>query len=104
MAAADRLTRAAAADRATLIVLPEKWTALGNDEDLRAAAEPLDGPAVAWARAIARELSIDLIAGSFVERTGIGEGPGSSASGRLRHPHGDSQQKHRHNPPHAHPP
>jgi predicted amidohydrolase len=68
MAAADRLTRAAAADGATLIVLPEKWTALGHDEDLRAAAEPLDGPAVEWARAIARELQIDLVAGSIVER------------------------------------
>jgi predicted amidohydrolase len=68
MAAADRLTRAAATDGATLIVLPEKWTALGRDEDLRAAAQPLDGPAVEWARAIARELQIDLVAGSFVER------------------------------------
>jgi predicted amidohydrolase len=67
MAAADRLVRAAAADGATLIVLPEKWTVLGRDEDLRAGAEPLDGPAVAWARAIARELAIDLVAGSIVE-------------------------------------
>jgi predicted amidohydrolase len=68
LAAADRFTRAAAADGATLIVLPEKWTAIGRDDDLRAAAEPLDGPAVAWARAIARELAVDLIAGSIVER------------------------------------
>ncbi len=69
MAAADRLTRAAAADGATLIVLPEKWTAIGREEELRAAAEPLDGPAVEWARQIARELRIDLIAGSIVERS-----------------------------------
>jgi deaminated glutathione amidase len=68
LAQADRLTRAAAADGAALIVLPEKWTALGRDEDLRAAAEPLDGPAVAWARATARELGVDLVAGSFVEQ------------------------------------
>jgi predicted amidohydrolase len=68
MAAADRLTRAAAADGATLIVLPEKWTALGREEDLRAAAESLEGPAVEWARAVARELHIDLVAGSIVER------------------------------------
>jgi predicted amidohydrolase len=68
MEAADRLTRAAAADGARLIVLPEKWTALGTDEDLHAGAETLDGPAVAWARAIARELSVDLVAGSIVER------------------------------------
>jgi predicted amidohydrolase len=68
MAHADRLTRAAAADGATLIVLPEKWTAMGSEEDLRAGAETLDGAAVGWARAIARELHIDLIAGSILER------------------------------------
>jgi deaminated glutathione amidase len=67
LALADRLTRAAAADGARLIVLPEKWTAMGSEEDLRAAAEPLDGPAIAWARALARELSIDLVAGSILE-------------------------------------
>jgi deaminated glutathione amidase len=68
LAKADRLTRAAAADRATLVVLPEKWTAIGREEDLRAAAQPLDGAAVSWARQIARELQIDLVAGSIVER------------------------------------
>jgi deaminated glutathione amidase len=68
MAAADRLTRAAAADGARLIVLPEKWTVLGRDEDLRAGAEGLDGPAIAWARELARELRIDLVAGSILER------------------------------------
>jgi deaminated glutathione amidase len=68
MAAADRLTRAAAADGARLIVLPEKWTVLGHDEDLRAGAEELDGPAIEWARSIARELAVDLVAGSIVER------------------------------------
>jgi predicted amidohydrolase len=65
---ADRLTRAAAADGATLIVLPEKWTAMGSDEQLRQAAQTLDGPAVQWARATARELGVELIAGSIVER------------------------------------
>jgi predicted amidohydrolase len=68
LAVADRLTRAAAADGATVIVLPEKWTAMGSDEQLRAAAEPLDGPAVGWARATARELGVELVAGSIVER------------------------------------
>jgi deaminated glutathione amidase len=68
MAVADRLTRAAAADGASLIVLPEKWTAMGTEEDLRAAAEPLDGPAIAWARALARELGVDLVPGSILER------------------------------------
>ena len=68
LASADRLARAAVADGAELIVLPEKWTAMGSDEQLRAAAEPLDGPSIAWARAIARELGVELIAGSIVER------------------------------------
>jgi predicted amidohydrolase len=68
MEAADRLTRAAVADGARLIVLPEKWSVLGSDEDLRAGAETLDGPAISWAREIARELSIDLVAGSIAER------------------------------------
>jgi predicted amidohydrolase len=68
LAVADRLTRAAASDGATLIVLPEKWTAMGAEDDLRAAAEPLDGPAIGWARAIARELGVDLVAGSILER------------------------------------
>jgi predicted amidohydrolase len=68
LAVADRLTRAAAADGATLIVLPEKWTAIGSDEDLRAAAEPLDGPSVRWAREVAAELGVDLVAGSILER------------------------------------
>ena len=48
--AADRLTRAAAADGARLIVLPEKWTVIGQEQDLRAGAESLDGPAISWAR------------------------------------------------------
>ena len=102
LAGADRLTRAAVADGAKLIVLPEKWSAIGSEEDLRAGAEELggasndrggsgasrddrggsggsgassddrggsaDGPAIAWARAIARELRVDLVAGSIAER------------------------------------
>ncbi len=80
VAAADRLTRAAAADGARLIVLPEKWSVLGADHDLRAGAEPLDGPAISWARAIARELSIDLVAGSIVEAPAADRG---AAGGKL---------------------
>ncbi len=69
LAAADRLTRAAAADGASLIVLPEKWTAMGSEQDMRAAAEPLDGgPSLAWARGLARELGVELVAGSILER------------------------------------
>ncbi|HEV7807678.1 MAG TPA: carbon-nitrogen hydrolase family protein [Solirubrobacteraceae bacterium] len=65
---ADRFTRAAAADGAQLVVLPEKWSVLGRGDDLRAGAQPLDGPVVRWARHAARELGIDLVAGSICER------------------------------------
>src|SRR5215213_7455010 len=66
--AADRLTREAAARGAQLVVLPEKWPVLGTPEQTAAGAQPLDGPALAWARATARELGIDLVAGSVAER------------------------------------
>ena len=65
---ADRLTRAAAADGAELVVLPEKWSVLGTPEDVVEGAEALDGPALSWARDTARELGIDLVAGSIAER------------------------------------
>jgi len=68
LATADRLTRAAAADGAQLVVLPEKWSFIGAPEDVPAAAEPLDGPTITWARETARELGVDLLAGSIVER------------------------------------
>jgi deaminated glutathione amidase len=79
LAAADRLTRAAAAAGAELVVLPEKWPLLGTPEETAAAAEPFDGPALAWARATARELGIDLVAGSFAERV-PGREKGSNTS------------------------
>ena len=66
--AADLLVRRAAADGARLVVLPEKWSVLGRGADLREGAEPLDGPAITWARDAARELGIDLVAGSVSER------------------------------------
>jgi deaminated glutathione amidase len=68
MATADRLTRDAAGDGADLIVLPEKFNVLGEHEHYVAGAEPLDGPTISWARATARELGVDLVAGSIVER------------------------------------
>jgi deaminated glutathione amidase len=78
---ADRLVRAAAADGATLVVLPEKWSVYGSAEDQRAGAEPLDGPALSWARATARELGIDLVAGSIAERVdGAPDGRGANTS------------------------
>ncbi|HYI17526.1 MAG TPA: carbon-nitrogen hydrolase family protein [Solirubrobacteraceae bacterium] len=65
--AADRLTREAAARGAELVVLPEKWPVLGTPEQTAAGAEPLDGPSLTWARSVARELGIDLVAGSIAE-------------------------------------
>jgi predicted amidohydrolase len=66
---ADRLVRRAAADGAQLVVLPEKWTAIGTGDDLRAAAEAVGtGEACSWASGIAQELGIDLVAGSISEQ------------------------------------
>jgi deaminated glutathione amidase len=67
LATADRLTRAAAAGGADLVVLPEKFNVLGEAHHLRAGAEPLDGPSITWAREIARDVGIDLVAGSIAE-------------------------------------
>jgi len=65
---AERLVRAAATDGADLVVLPEKWNLLAAGEELLAGAEPLDGPSLNAARGWARELGIDLLAGSVSER------------------------------------
>jgi deaminated glutathione amidase len=67
--AADRLTRAAAADGAELVVLPERLDLRGTAGDYAEGAETLeDGRPLAWARELARELGIDLVAGSIAER------------------------------------
>ena len=66
--AADRLTRAAA-DGAELVVLPERLDLRGSARDYAAGAETLEqGRPIAWARETARELGIDLVAGSIAER------------------------------------
>lgn len=62
--------REAAARGADLVVLPEKWALLGSADELRAGAEPLDGPALEWAAAAAAQLRIDLVAGSLTLREG----------------------------------
>jgi len=79
LATADRLTRAAASAGAELVVLPEKWAVLGTPEETAAGAEPFDGPALSWARDTARELGIDLVAGSIAERV-PGREKGSNTS------------------------
>jgi predicted amidohydrolase len=68
LAIADRLVRQAATRGAELVVLPEKWNVLGRPEAMQAAAEPLDGSSLTWARDVAAELGIELVAGSIVER------------------------------------
>jgi predicted amidohydrolase len=68
VARAHELVREAAAGGAELVLLPEKFDLLGNTKQYFAAAEGLDGPLVTGLRALADELSIDLVAGSFVER------------------------------------
>jgi deaminated glutathione amidase len=95
-ATADRLTRDAAADGADLIVLPEKFNVLGEHDDYVAGAEPLDGPTISWARETARELGVDLVAGSIVERregheklgnTSVHVGPDGEVKGVYRKIH-----------------
>jgi len=67
LAVAERLVRAAAADGAELVALPEKWNLLAAGEEMAAGAEPLDGPSLGTARSWARELGIHLLAGSIAE-------------------------------------
>ncbi len=68
LAAAEQLVRAAAADGAELVALPEKWNLLASGEDLTVGAEALDGPSLSAARSWVRELGIHLLAGSIAER------------------------------------
>ena len=67
LATADRLVRRAAAQGAELVVLPEVWTVIGTRAHLRAGAQSLEGQAITWARSVAAELGIDLVAGSMYE-------------------------------------
>ncbi len=76
LSTAERLVRAAAADGAELVALPEKWNLLASGEEMAAGAEALDGPSLAAARSWARELGIHLLAGSIAER---GLDPGEKA-------------------------
>jgi predicted amidohydrolase len=68
LASAERHTRAAVADGAELVVLPERLDIRGAAADYIAGAEPLVGRPIIWARELARELGIDLVAGSVAER------------------------------------
>jgi predicted amidohydrolase len=66
--AADRLVRDAAADGATLVVLPERLDLRGRNEIYEREAEDLHGRVARWGGELAGELGIDLVAGSISER------------------------------------
>ncbi|MGB2876278.1 MAG: carbon-nitrogen hydrolase family protein [Gaiellaceae bacterium] len=66
---AERLVARAAATGADIVALPEKWNAIGEAEDLYAAAETLDGGETVAAMADwARRHGITLVGGSISER------------------------------------
>jgi deaminated glutathione amidase len=73
LAAAERLVRAAAADGAELVALPEKWNLLAAGEEMAAGAEDLTGASLSAARSWARELGVHLLAGSIAEHGEDGE-------------------------------
>jgi len=68
LAAAEVLVRRAAAAGADIALLPERWEAFGSSDELRAAAQPLDGPRLAAVQGWARELGLAIVAGSVAER------------------------------------
>jgi predicted amidohydrolase len=66
---AARLVRGAAAAGAELVVLPEKWNAIGPPDVLHAAGEPLEGgESVEAMSGWAHDLGIVLVGGSITER------------------------------------
>ncbi|MDQ3778060.1 MAG: carbon-nitrogen hydrolase family protein, partial [Actinomycetota bacterium] len=65
----ERLVARAAATGADIVVLPEKWNAIGDREQLHAAAETLaEGESVEAMAAWARRHGIALVGGSITER------------------------------------
>jgi len=69
LATATRLIREAASQGATLVCLPELFSACGPMESLAALAEPIPGPTSEAMRGLAAELKIVLLAGSMAEQT-----------------------------------
>jgi predicted amidohydrolase len=68
LASAERFVRQAAASGAEIALLPERWEAFGTSEEIRAAAQPIDGPRLTAVRGWARELGMAIVAGSVAER------------------------------------
>ena len=68
LASAERLVRSAVAGGAALVLIPERLDIRGAADDYLSRAEPLDGRPITWARELARDLGIDLVAGSVAER------------------------------------
>jgi deaminated glutathione amidase len=65
---AERLVARAASTGADLVVLPEKWNAIGTPDELHAAAEPLEGgESVEAMSRWARDHGIALVGGSITE-------------------------------------
>ena len=66
---AERLVARAASTGADVVVLPEKWNAIGEADTLHAAAEPLEGGETVEAMAgWARRHGITLVGGSIAEQ------------------------------------
>ena len=66
---AERLVARAASTGADLVLLPEKWNAIGSADTLRRAAEPLeDGETVEAMREWARTHGITIVGGSITEQ------------------------------------
>jgi predicted amidohydrolase len=97
LAKAEALVRAAVADGATLVALPERFDLRGDPKDYEREAQPLEqSRAARWARDLARELRIDLVAGSLSERreghdklsnTSLHLGPDGEVKGLYRKVH-----------------
>jgi predicted amidohydrolase len=67
LALAEGLVARAAARGAELVVLPEKWNAIGPRERMLAAGEPIDGRTVTAMSGWARRLGVWIIGGSISE-------------------------------------
>src|SRR5256884_5833562 len=79
---AQRLVAQAASTGADVVVLPEKWNAIGDAAVYHATAEPLEGgQSVSAMSEWARAHGITLVGGSIAERR---EGPEKRSTTRVR--------------------